>query len=40
MNNMDWFVITLALWAVAIALIVMALASNHHHDSHNGGESK
>src|ERR1700686_2726734 len=33
MNSADWLVITIGLWAVAAALIVMALASNHHHDN-------
>jgi hypothetical protein len=42
MNTADWFIVTIALWAVAAALIIMALGSNrgdHHHDSHKG-ESK
>jgi hypothetical protein len=28
MNAADWFIITIGLWAVAAALIIMALASN------------
>jgi hypothetical protein len=34
MNAADWFIITIGLWAVAIALIVMALGSMGDH--HNG----
>jgi hypothetical protein len=40
MNKMDWFIITTGLWAVAIALIIMALSSmGDHHDKSNGGRN-
>jgi hypothetical protein len=33
MNSADWFIITIGLWAVAIALIIMTLATYHHNDN-------
>jgi hypothetical protein len=38
MNSADWVIVTVALWTLAVALIIMALASNRgdHHD--NGGQ--
>jgi hypothetical protein len=39
MTSVDWFVITVGLWVVAAALIVMALGSMHRGDHHdNGGQ--